>query len=149
MLLTLPNASLIGTVHAVLDRHGLVKRRKRRRYRAQGTIEAETPQRPLVRSARAMPASTTTSRNPPTTGSCSRCSRKPGVLRERFRRSTDGVALGLHVPLSGALSAMLHVGQQRQTHWGRMLLWKKGKKNDLLVGNTSHLRMGGSPFRHQ
>ena len=27
----------ISTVHAVLDRHGLVKRRKRRRYRAQGT----------------------------------------------------------------------------------------------------------------
>ena len=26
-----------STVHAVLDRHGLVKRRKRRRYRAQGT----------------------------------------------------------------------------------------------------------------
>jgi len=27
----------ISTVHAVLDRNGLVKRRKRRRYRAQGT----------------------------------------------------------------------------------------------------------------
>lgn len=27
----------ISTVHAVLDRHGLVKRRKKRRYRAQGT----------------------------------------------------------------------------------------------------------------
>lgn len=27
----------ISTVHAVLDRHGLVKRRRRRRYRAQGT----------------------------------------------------------------------------------------------------------------
>jgi len=27
----------ISTVHAVLDRHGLVKRRKRRRYRAEGT----------------------------------------------------------------------------------------------------------------
>jgi putative transposase len=27
----------ISTVHAVLDRHGLVKRRKRRRYKAQGT----------------------------------------------------------------------------------------------------------------
>ena len=27
-----------STVHAVLDRHGLVKRRKRRRYRAQGTL---------------------------------------------------------------------------------------------------------------
>ena len=27
----------ISTVHAVLDRHGLVKKRKRRRYRAQGT----------------------------------------------------------------------------------------------------------------
>ena len=26
-----------STVHAVLDRHGLVKRRKRRRYKAQGT----------------------------------------------------------------------------------------------------------------
>lgn len=26
-----------STVHAVLDRHGLVKRRKRRRYRAEGT----------------------------------------------------------------------------------------------------------------
>ena len=26
-----------STIHAVLDRHGLVKRRKRRRYRAQGT----------------------------------------------------------------------------------------------------------------
>jgi len=27
----------ISTVHAVLDRHGLVKRQKRRRYRAEGT----------------------------------------------------------------------------------------------------------------
>jgi transposase InsO family protein len=27
----------ISTIHAVLDRHGLVKRRKRRRYKAQGT----------------------------------------------------------------------------------------------------------------
>ena len=27
----------ISTVHAVLDRHGLVKRRRRRRYKAQGT----------------------------------------------------------------------------------------------------------------
>jgi hypothetical protein len=26
-----------STVHAVLDRHGLVKRRKRRRHKAQGT----------------------------------------------------------------------------------------------------------------
>jgi len=28
----------ISTVHAVLDRHGLVQRRKGRRHRAQGTI---------------------------------------------------------------------------------------------------------------
>ena len=28
----------ISTVHAVLDRHGLVKRRKRRRYKAEGTL---------------------------------------------------------------------------------------------------------------
>lgn len=27
----------VSTVHAVLDRHGLVRRRKRRRYKAQGT----------------------------------------------------------------------------------------------------------------
>jgi putative transposase len=27
-----------STVHAVLDRHGLVERRKRRRYKAQGTL---------------------------------------------------------------------------------------------------------------
>ena len=27
----------ISTIHAVLDRHGLVKRRKRRRYKAEGT----------------------------------------------------------------------------------------------------------------
>ena len=35
----------ISTVHAVLDRNGLVKRRKRRRYKAQGTslIGADTP----------------------------------------------------------------------------------------------------------
>jgi putative transposase len=35
----------ISTVHAALDRHGLVKRRKRRRYKAQGTLltGAETP----------------------------------------------------------------------------------------------------------
>lgn len=35
----------ISTVHAVLDRHGLVKRRKRRRYKAQGTqlTEVRTP----------------------------------------------------------------------------------------------------------
>ena len=34
-----------GTVHAVLDRHGLVKRRKRRRHKAQGTSlgHAQTP----------------------------------------------------------------------------------------------------------
>ncbi len=34
-----------STVHAVLDRHGLVKRRKRRRYKAQGTAlcEAQSP----------------------------------------------------------------------------------------------------------
>ena len=34
-----------STVHAVLDRHGLVKRRKRRRYKAQGTQlnEAQSP----------------------------------------------------------------------------------------------------------
>lgn len=34
-----------STVHAVLDRHGLVKRRKRRRYKAQGTdlTEAKAP----------------------------------------------------------------------------------------------------------
>ena len=31
----------ISTVHAVLDRHGLVKRRKRRRYKAQGTTLTE------------------------------------------------------------------------------------------------------------
>ncbi|MFZ0468814.1 MAG: IS481 family transposase [Thiogranum sp.] len=33
-MISLPAAS---TIHAVLDRHGLVKRRKRRRYKAQGT----------------------------------------------------------------------------------------------------------------
>ncbi len=34
-----------STIHAVLDRHGLVKRKKKRRYRAQGTLlkEAHTP----------------------------------------------------------------------------------------------------------
>jgi transposase InsO family protein len=30
-------APAVSTIHAVLDRHGLVKRRKRRRYKAQGT----------------------------------------------------------------------------------------------------------------
>ena len=34
----------ISTVHAVLDRHGLVKRRKRRRYRAEGTPLSSTLQ---------------------------------------------------------------------------------------------------------
>jgi putative transposase len=34
----------ISTVHAVLDRHGLVKRRKRRRNRAQGTALSQTDQ---------------------------------------------------------------------------------------------------------
>ena len=33
----LPHCPAISTVHAVLDRHGLVTRRKRRRYRAEGT----------------------------------------------------------------------------------------------------------------
>jgi putative transposase len=33
----LPHLPAISTVHAVLDRHGLVKRRRRRRHRAQGT----------------------------------------------------------------------------------------------------------------
>ena len=35
----------ISTIHALLDRHGLVKRRKRRRYKAQGTelSDARTP----------------------------------------------------------------------------------------------------------
>ena len=28
----------VSTIHAVLDRHGLVKRRKRRRYKAEGTV---------------------------------------------------------------------------------------------------------------
>lgn len=35
----------ISTVHAILDRHGLVKRRRRRRYRAQGTTLSK-PRRP-------------------------------------------------------------------------------------------------------
>jgi len=35
----------ISTVHAVLDRHGLVSRRRRRRYKAEGT-ELSAPQRP-------------------------------------------------------------------------------------------------------
>ncbi len=35
----------ISTVHAVLDRHGLVKRRKRRRHKAQGT-SLSTPHKP-------------------------------------------------------------------------------------------------------
>jgi putative transposase len=35
----------ISTVHAILDRHGLVKRRKRRRYKAQGTTLSR-PKRP-------------------------------------------------------------------------------------------------------
>lgn len=35
----------ISTVHAILDRHGLVKRRKRRRYKAQGTALSR-PRRP-------------------------------------------------------------------------------------------------------
>ena len=34
----------ISTVHAVLDRHGLVKRRKRRRYKARGTAIAHVTQ---------------------------------------------------------------------------------------------------------
>jgi putative transposase len=34
----------ISTVHAVLDRHGLVKRRKRRRYKAQGTALSKANQ---------------------------------------------------------------------------------------------------------
>jgi putative transposase len=34
----------ISTVHAVLDRHGLVKRRKRRRYKAQGTALSKPDQ---------------------------------------------------------------------------------------------------------
>ena len=41
----------ISTVHAVLDRHGLVKRRKRRRYKAEGTRHRtrHPAQRTLVR----------------------------------------------------------------------------------------------------
>jgi len=35
----------ISTVHAILDRHGLVKRRRRRRYKAQG-ISLSKPRRP-------------------------------------------------------------------------------------------------------
>ncbi|HJR69874.1 MAG TPA: hypothetical protein VKA43_07525 [Gammaproteobacteria bacterium] len=35
-------APAASTIHAVLDRHGLVKRRKRRRYKAQGTAPAAT-----------------------------------------------------------------------------------------------------------
>ena len=35
----------ISTVHAVLDRHGLVKRRRKRRHRAQGTALSR-PRRP-------------------------------------------------------------------------------------------------------
>lgn len=31
-----------STIHAILDRHGLVKRRKKRRYRAQGTLLQDT-----------------------------------------------------------------------------------------------------------
>ena len=41
----------VSTIHAVLDRHGLVKRRKRRRYKAHGTDALRRPraQRPVVR----------------------------------------------------------------------------------------------------
>ena len=41
----------ISTVHAVLDRHGLVKHGRKRRYKAQGTgaVAAAATQRPLVR----------------------------------------------------------------------------------------------------
>ncbi len=41
----------ISTVHAVLDRNGLVKRRKRRRYKAKGTAlsRPSTPERAVVR----------------------------------------------------------------------------------------------------
>lgn len=39
------HAPAVSTVHAVLDRHGLVKRRKRRRPRAQGTAPSQ-PDRP-------------------------------------------------------------------------------------------------------
>jgi transposase InsO family protein len=35
---TMVKPPAISTVHAVLDRHGLVKRKKRRRYKAQGTM---------------------------------------------------------------------------------------------------------------
>ena len=35
-----------STVHAVLDRHGLVKRRRRKRYKAYGTVLGKTHQRP-------------------------------------------------------------------------------------------------------
>ena len=41
----------ISTVHAVLDRHGLVTRRKRRRYRAEGTTLSDRP-RPMSSGAR-------------------------------------------------------------------------------------------------
>jgi transposase len=53
----------ISTVHAVLDRHGLVKRKKRRRYKAQGTPlvaarqpnELSSPTRRRTRRGRAQP----------------------------------------------------------------------------------------------
>jgi len=38
------HALAISTVHAVLDRHGLVTRRKRRRHRAEGTALSQATQ---------------------------------------------------------------------------------------------------------
>lgn len=38
-----------STVHAILDRHDLVKRRKRRRYKAQGTtLSSPTKPNPAI-----------------------------------------------------------------------------------------------------
>ena len=52
------NSPAVSTIHAILDRHGLVSRRKRRRYKAQGTplSDAASPNDLVRRLQRAVPS---------------------------------------------------------------------------------------------
>jgi transposase len=97
-----------STVHAVLDRHGLVKKRKKRRYRAEGTPLSDVKQPNLLFGAPITKASSSSPTNVTATPSPSQTTApviySPVMRSIRPRKTTHLPCLSGHSGISGCLT---------------------------------------------